>query len=1056
MKIEHLVIRNINSLYGQWSIDFTAPEFIGGLFVISGKTGSGKTSILDAISLALFGETPRLNRGNKMEIISRGAADCLAELTFCTGADRYVASFSFITKVGKRGTNRGVISIESAHTLARNGEVICSNTTSVQKEVERVTGLDKERFCRTALLAQGQFDAFLKSGTGKSAILEQITGTGIYTKIAAAVHARHNSYKAKREQITASCAGILLLDDETENQKRAELDDIRKQTASLPEELKKLNALLQLFAELKHLNGELAENQKNQDQLKSDLEGFAPERTRLALAKKAEEGRNIYLSVKDISALKAQDIEKLERVEKQLPDLRAKAESSAQLAKEKEQFLLEEQKKSAEKRQLLHQVRILDQELVHLKQDLAAAEKNLGQITAGKDAADQQRIQLEKQLQLLAEDHASAEEYMRDHAGDESFIAKRGFWQEKLANLLTLKEYADRINKEIAARKEAVKRTNDMRIKAELNLEFTIGKDGVSSKIGNGGTNISYSNIKSSIAGLKEASKVTDWKYGSLESSSTMNSINMLANTNSKDNLKIAKDIWNENLEVEYGNTGNDYGNYTIGERKIVLSENLLGGGKEASAKLATVMSHEGTHYNGKRVEALAHLAGAETYAFLNNKFTLQADTSFSMEMLAGIMNTDNWKENTGDVDHWTFVQNVDGSFGWNWDGNYDFNIGENKITAEEMKGLITTKKLLEDQSFLIGLGLGDLYKANDKTATFTSLTPSESTQAQNEMRNSFIQTSGIDGMKAYEEFILKTEGFANASIAAKQLKDAINAGNPREINQYLTQMNTALYAAQNSGLLVKNDPLTIDTTNLIGTGTTSSPYFPLAEYGTENPYVKITSYEGWRLVDSEMAAIPSGNYVLNEFSPYYHQGWDGVGSGNIVASLNGGLYLDYLNAEGFQVNNTTELGTFNTSHASANTIDQYFNLFGQEGINMSYANGTYSLNGLQAGTVIGYMGNTGANTTGAHAHMSLNASGEQFASVFNQDYSSNLEYNPFIPDSYAANMSGYQNTSYFDNTELFNKVEKYAKDNPLLLNYKDFDQQHYLEKIYSRYPEVK
>ena len=192
-------------------------------------------------------------------------------------------------------------------------------------------------------------------------------------------------------------------------------------------------------------------------------------------------------------------------------------------------------------------------------------------------------------------------------------------------------------------------------------LELTVGKDGISSKIGNGGTNISYSNIKSSIAGIKEASKVTDWKYGSLESSSTLNSINMLANTNSKDNLKIAKDIWNENLAVEYGNTGNDYGNYTIGERKIVLSENLLGGGKEASAKLATVMSHEGSHYNGNRVEALAHLAGAETYAFLNNKFTLQADTSFSMEMLSGIMNTDNWKENTGDVDHWRIVSDNNG-----------------------------------------------------------------------------------------------------------------------------------------------------------------------------------------------------------------------------------------------------------------------------------------------------------------------------------------------------------------------------------------------------------
>ena len=64
------------------------------------------------------------------------------------------------------------------------------------------------------------------------------------------------------------------------------------------------------------------------------------------------------------------------------------------------------------------------------------------------------------------------------------------------------------------------------------------------------------------------------------------------------------------------------------------------------NAKLATVMSHEGTHYNGNRVEAIALLSGAETYSQLNEMFKLQADTSFSMEMLSGIMNADNWKEN--------------------------------------------------------------------------------------------------------------------------------------------------------------------------------------------------------------------------------------------------------------------------------------------------------------------------------------------------------------------------------------------------------------------------
>ena len=132
-------------------------------------------------------------------------------------------------------------------------------------------------------------------------------------------------------------------------------------------------------------------------------------------------------------------------------------------------------------------------------------------------------------------------------------------------------------------------------------------------------------------------------------------------------------ELISQHMAVEYGDTGNDYGNYTLGDSKIMLSENLLGGGREGSAKLASVMSHEGTHYYGNRVEALAHMSAAETYSQLNQKFKLQADTSFSMEMLAGIMNTDNWKENTGDVDHWTLMD--DGSLAYDGKANlYDEN----------------------------------------------------------------------------------------------------------------------------------------------------------------------------------------------------------------------------------------------------------------------------------------------------------------------------------------------------------------------------------------------
>jgi len=205
-------------------------------------------------------------------------------------------------------------------------------------------------------------------------------------------------------------------------------------------------------------------------------------------------------------------------------------------------------------------------------------------------------------------------------------------------------------------------------------LELTMSKEGISSRLGMGGTDISYQNIKNAVIGYKEASKVMECKYGSTETRSTLNSINMLGYTTILDNHDLAKDIWSKKLAVEYGNTGNDYGNYTLGENKIVLRKNLLGGGREASAKLATVMSHEGTHYNGNRVEAIAHLFGLETYSQINQTISsLQEDSSFRSEMLRAIFNPESWKENTGDVDHWKMTwggQLINDGQGWLIDEN--------------------------------------------------------------------------------------------------------------------------------------------------------------------------------------------------------------------------------------------------------------------------------------------------------------------------------------------------------------------------------------------------
>jgi hypothetical protein len=116
----------------------------------------------------------------------------------------------------------------------------------------------------------------------------------------------------------------------------------------------------------------------------------------------------------------------------------------------------------------------------------------------------------------------------------------------------------------------------------------------------------------------------------------------------------IAKRIWDRNLKVTYADLEEgELGEYTIGSGGITISKTLLGGGKEGSAKLAAVMSHEGTHVNGNRIEGLAHLQGYSTYEMIKSMFGLQGDAEFSAGIAGAIFDRESWAANTGNTDYW-------------------------------------------------------------------------------------------------------------------------------------------------------------------------------------------------------------------------------------------------------------------------------------------------------------------------------------------------------------------------------------------------------------------
>ena len=218
MRILQIRFKNLNSLAGEWAIDLTHPAFAAdGIFAITGPTGAGKTTVLDAVCLALYGRTPRLGKVTKSEneVLSRRTGECFAEVTFETQSGRYRCHWS-----QRRSRRRPDGELQAPkHEIARadSGEILDSRVKGVAEQIEAVTGMDFDRFTRSMLLAQGGFAAFLQADPDDRApLLEQITGTEIYSRISVRVHERQREEREKLRLLEAETEGVTILGAEEE------------------------------------------------------------------------------------------------------------------------------------------------------------------------------------------------------------------------------------------------------------------------------------------------------------------------------------------------------------------------------------------------------------------------------------------------------------------------------------------------------------------------------------------------------------------------------------------------------------------------------------------------------------------------------------------------------------------------------------------------------------------------------------------------------------------------------------------------------------------------
>ncbi|SAL65695.1 AAA family ATPase [Caballeronia telluris] len=227
MRILSLRLRNLNSLKGDWKVDFSQPPFKdNGLFAITGPTGAGKTTLLDAICLALYHRTPRMEAvsASTNELMTRHTFECLAEVEFEVKGKGYRAFWSQRRARDKASGNLQPPKVE----LARlDGTIVTERINDKLKLVEEITGLDFKRFTKSMMLAQGGFAAFLEAKANERAeLLEELTGTDIYGLISQNVFQRMRDEENALGKLQARVDGVQLLD-------ATQLDALKQEEAAL-------------------------------------------------------------------------------------------------------------------------------------------------------------------------------------------------------------------------------------------------------------------------------------------------------------------------------------------------------------------------------------------------------------------------------------------------------------------------------------------------------------------------------------------------------------------------------------------------------------------------------------------------------------------------------------------------------------------------------------------------------------------------------------------------------------------------------------------------------
>lgn len=441
MKIRSVTLHNLNSLEGKWIIDFTHQAYVDdGIFVISGPTGAGKTTIMDAICLALYGQTPRLQlrKANIADIMSRGKSECGAEVVFETRDGLFRSECKYSKKSNQ--FNKAIYNISDAN----------SKKTKIKQQ--DITKLDFLQFKRAVMLAQGDFTAFLNAtDKERDSILEKITGSDIYRNISRTVFAMCKDACQRTDSLSANIATLNILSDEEEKEITATLEKFKGELEIINTKNKEYERLITWRANLERLEKNFGILKNQQTNLQADEDNFKTQKATLQRADAAEPVHRIYNIWRD----KIKENEEINRKIKAANDDIAVREKLKNDTSNKLSIIITQISRLNyeinEKKPIFGKIRELDREIAHKDKEFITYGKLFRQIENKYLGANETLKQIMAKKALCEQEYATICQWLQDNSMDETLDIKLASLKAGIGQNARLAEQSKKYAQEIKA-----------------------------------------------------------------------------------------------------------------------------------------------------------------------------------------------------------------------------------------------------------------------------------------------------------------------------------------------------------------------------------------------------------------------------------------------------------------------------------------------------------------------------------------------------------------------------------------------------------------------------